>query len=94
MPDGVAPTFTTIYARLYEILHKLHLNMYILKFPTNFVAHLTFHVLKLKLFLVMNKNKTGSKRCNQKWMPSSIGWWSKFKIYFVQSKHVLVVRNI
>jgi hypothetical protein len=56
MHDGMVPHFLTTYAKLYEILHKLHLNVYILKIPTNFVAHPTFHVLTLKLFLVMNKN--------------------------------------
>ncbi len=64
MPDGMAPCFTTTCAGLYEILHKLHLNVYILKLPTNFVAHPTFHVLTLKLFLMMNKNKNGRKGCN------------------------------
>jgi hypothetical protein len=62
MFDGMAPRFTTTYERLYEILHKLHLNVYILKLPFNFVAHPTFHVFTLKLFLVMNKNQIGSKR--------------------------------
>jgi hypothetical protein len=51
MPDGLAPFFTSKYAGFYEILHKLHPNVYTLKLSTNFVAHLTFHVSKLKLFL-------------------------------------------
>ncbi len=37
--------------KLYEILNKLHFDVCTLKLPTNFVAHSTFHILKLKLFL-------------------------------------------
>jgi hypothetical protein len=51
MPDGLAPHFIVKYVRPYEILHKPHPKMYTLKLPTNFVAHPTFHVSKLKLFL-------------------------------------------
>jgi hypothetical protein len=51
MHDGIAPHFIAKYARHYEILHKPHPDVYTLKLPTNFVAHPTFHVLKLKLFL-------------------------------------------
>jgi hypothetical protein len=51
MPNGLAPRFIAKNARPYEILHKSHINMYTLKLPLNFVAHMTFHVLKLKLFL-------------------------------------------
>jgi hypothetical protein len=48
---GFAPHFIAKYVGPYEILHKLHVNMYTLKLPTNFVAHPTFHILKLELFL-------------------------------------------
>jgi hypothetical protein len=51
MPNGLVPHFIAKYARPYEIIHKPHPDMYTLKFLANFVAHLTFHVLKLKLFL-------------------------------------------
>jgi len=51
MPNGLAPRFIAKYVKIYEILCKLHINMYTLKLPINFVAHLTFHVSKLKLFL-------------------------------------------
>jgi hypothetical protein len=51
MLDGLVPQFIAKYERPYEIIHKPHLDMYTLKFLVNFVAHLTFHVLKLKLFL-------------------------------------------
>jgi len=46
-----APCFIAKYAGPYETLHKLHLNVYTLKLLVNFVAHPTFHVSKLKLFL-------------------------------------------
>jgi hypothetical protein len=51
MFNGLDPCFIAKYAGSYEILHKSHLDVYTLKLPTNFVGHLTFHVLKLKLFL-------------------------------------------
>jgi hypothetical protein len=60
MPNRLAPCFIAKYARPYEILHKLHPNMYTLKLLANFVAHLTFHVAKLKLFLC------DEQRLNQK----------------------------
>jgi hypothetical protein len=51
MPDELAPCSMAKYARPYEILHKPHPDMYTLKLLANFVAHLTFHISKLKLFL-------------------------------------------
>jgi hypothetical protein len=45
------PTFHYQVCGAYEILDKLHLDMYTLKLWTNFVTHPTFHILKLKLFL-------------------------------------------
>jgi hypothetical protein len=51
MPNKLAPCFIAKYVRPYEILHKLHPNVYTLKLLIHFVAHLTFHVLKFKLFL-------------------------------------------
>jgi len=42
--------FTVKYAGPYEIVAKPHLNVYMLKWLTSFVAHLIFHVSKLKLF--------------------------------------------
>jgi hypothetical protein len=47
----LAPHFIAKYTRFYGILHKSHFNVYILKLSIIFVAHLTFHVPKLKLFL-------------------------------------------
>jgi hypothetical protein len=51
MFDGLIPHFIVMYARPYEILDKPHFNLYTLKLQINFLAHPTFHVLKLKLFL-------------------------------------------
>ncbi len=51
MFNGLNPCFIAKYARFYEILRNLHLDVYTLKLSTNFVGHLTFHVSKLKLFL-------------------------------------------
>jgi len=48
---GLPSHFIAKYVGPYEILHKSHPNMYTLKLPTNFLAHPTFHVLKLKLFM-------------------------------------------
>jgi hypothetical protein len=49
MLDGLAPLFTTKYARPYENLHEPHLDVYTLKLFTNFVAHSTFHISKIKV---------------------------------------------
>jgi hypothetical protein len=51
MPNRLAPNFIAKYAKPYEILHKLHPDVYTLNLLTNFVAHPTFHILKLKVFL-------------------------------------------
>jgi len=61
MPNGFAPCFIIKFVGPYEILHKSHLDMYTLKLPTNFVVHLIFHVLKLKLFL-WNDQKPNRKQ--------------------------------
>jgi hypothetical protein len=51
MPDKLAPHFIAKYVGPYEILHKSHFDIYTLKLLINFVAHLTFHISKLKLFM-------------------------------------------
>jgi hypothetical protein len=51
MSDGLAPCFPTKYVRLYEIVAKLHFDVYTLKLLTGFVAHMTICVSKLKLFM-------------------------------------------
>jgi len=51
MTNGLAPCFTTKYTWPYENFHNMHPDVYILKLSINFVAHLTFDVSKLKLFL-------------------------------------------
>jgi hypothetical protein len=51
MPNGLASHFIAKYVGPYEILHKPHLDMYTLKLQSNFLAHPTLHILKLKLFL-------------------------------------------
>jgi hypothetical protein len=48
MPNGLALCFIAKYTWFYGTLHKPHLDMYTLKLLTNFVAHPTFHVSKLK----------------------------------------------
>jgi hypothetical protein len=39
MLDGLALCFIAKYAKLYEILHKPHPDVYTLKLPINFVAY-------------------------------------------------------
>jgi hypothetical protein len=51
MPNGLAPHTIVKYEGPYESLHKPHPNVYNLKFIVNVVAHPTFHISKLKLFL-------------------------------------------
>jgi len=51
MSNGLAPHTIAKYEGPYEILHKPHPDVYTLKLLVNFVAHLTFHISKLKLFL-------------------------------------------
>jgi hypothetical protein len=50
MFNTLALSFITKYMGFNEILHKPNANVYNLKLPTNFVAHPTFHISKLKLF--------------------------------------------
>jgi thymidylate synthase len=50
MLNELASHFTTKYARSYDLNVKPHPNVYTLKLLTSFVAHPTFHILKLKLF--------------------------------------------
>jgi hypothetical protein len=47
----LTPHFIAKYIGFYGILHKSHLEVYTLKLSINFVAHSTFYVSKLKLFL-------------------------------------------
>jgi hypothetical protein len=61
MLEKLAPHFIAKYAELYEIVAKLHLDEYKLKLPTSFMAHLTFHVLKLKFFF-QNEKKPNKKK--------------------------------
>jgi hypothetical protein len=51
MFDGLTPHFIAKYVGPYEIITKPNRNVCTLKLLTSFVAHQTFHVLKLKLFL-------------------------------------------
>lgn len=64
MPNKVASHFTTKYKEPNEILHKLHFGVYTLKLPINFVAHSTFHILKLKFFFC---DKQRPKRKQKVW---------------------------
>lgn len=50
MFDGLGPCFIVMYVRPYEIIAKPNPNVYTLKLLTSFLAHQTFHALKLKLF--------------------------------------------
>jgi hypothetical protein len=51
IPNGPTLCFIAKYGRPYEILHKSNFDVYTLKLLTNFVAHVTFYISKLKLFL-------------------------------------------
>jgi hypothetical protein len=66
MPDGLTPCFIAKYVKLYENFHKLHPNMYTLKLLVNFVAHLTFHASKLKLFLCDEQRLDQKQRMRSK----------------------------
>jgi len=61
MLEKLTPRFIAKYAGSYEIVAKLHLDGYMLKLLTSFMAHLTFHVSKLKLFL-RNEKKPNWKQ--------------------------------
>jgi hypothetical protein len=50
MLEKLTLRFIAKYVESYEIVAKLHLDAYMSKLLTSFMAHLTFHVLKLKLF--------------------------------------------
>jgi len=55
MLEALAACFIPKYARPYRVMHKPHLDVYTLLLPTTFMAHLTFHVSKLKLFKMDDK---------------------------------------
>jgi hypothetical protein len=55
MPEALGAHFIPKYARPYKVMHKPHLDVYML-LATTFVAHPIFHVSKLKLFKV-NDNR-------------------------------------
>jgi len=81
MPNRLAPCFIANYTGLYEILHKPHPNMYTLKLLANFVAHLTFHVSKLKLFLHDEQRLDQKQRVL---MPLNISLLLKSKAYLCE----------
>lgn len=56
MFNGLALCFIVMYVGPYEIIVKPNPNVYTLKLLTSFLAHQTFHVLKLKLFPKDEKN--------------------------------------
>jgi hypothetical protein len=58
MHETIASWFIPKYANPYKVLHKPHLNIYTSLLPTTLVAHLTFHVSKLKPF---NEDKKSLK---------------------------------
>lgn len=55
MLETLAAHFIPKYAWLYRIMHKPHSDLYTLLLLKTFVAHLMFHVSKLKLFKVNDK---------------------------------------
>jgi hypothetical protein len=63
MFDGLTLLFTTKYAGRYEILHEPHPDVHTLKLFINFVAHSTFHISKLKLFLHDEHRPNQKRRC-------------------------------
>lgn len=92
MFDGLAPCFIAKYAGLYEILHKSHPDMYTLKLSIIIFAHLTFHVLKLKLFLHDEQKLVRKQR---EWLKVDAieHRWSKLKAYSMRHKHTSNARN-
>jgi hypothetical protein len=94
MPNGLAPCFITKYVGLYEIVTKPQPNVYTLKLPTRFVVHLTFHSLKLKLFLNDEKNQTIGKKYDWKLMSLSKGSLTKQKASSKPSIHVCKTNSI
>jgi len=77
MPIGPALCFIVKYAKPYETLHKSNFDVYTLKLLTNFVAHLTFYIFKLKLFL-----------CDDQWQNRKQKVW----VYVDAIEHMLAVK--
>jgi hypothetical protein len=77
MPDGPALCFIVKYVRPYEILHKSNFDVYTLKLLTIFVAHLTFYISKLMLFL-----------CDDQWPNKKQKLW----LYLDVIKHMLAIK--
>jgi hypothetical protein len=57
MPKTLVNRFVPKCTGPYKIICKPHFNMYNLQLPTMLVAHLTFHVSKLKLIHDGKKRK-------------------------------------
>jgi hypothetical protein len=56
MPKTLVNKFVLIYVGPYKIIRKPHFDVYILQLPMTLVAHLTFHMSKLK---PIHENKKG-----------------------------------
>jgi hypothetical protein len=94
MPNGLAPCFIAKYAGPYEILHKAHLDVYTLKLLAIFVAYLTFHVLKLKLFLRDEQRLDQKQRMRLKVDAIEHMLVIKIKSILVQGRHVSKAKNM
>jgi hypothetical protein len=57
IPKTLPNKFVPKYVGPFKIIHKPHPNVYILQLSTTLVAHLTFHVSKLKLVHENKKRK-------------------------------------
>jgi hypothetical protein len=106
MFDRLAPHFIVTYVKLYENLHKPHLDLYTLKLQINFVAHPIFQVSKFKLFLFYEQ-RPNLKQSVQLEVSAiehrlvvkiknilNIGLLSKSKTYFAQGIHTLEAKSI
>ncbi len=85
--DGLAAHTIAKYARPYDILHKPHLDVYTLKFLANFVAHPTFHISKLKLFMCDEQRLYQKQKLRSEVDAITHSLTAKIKAYFMQGRH-------
>jgi hypothetical protein len=55
MSEALVARFIPKYVKPYKVMHKPHLDVYMLLLLTTFMTHLMFHVFKLKLFTADDK---------------------------------------
>jgi hypothetical protein len=65
MPETLANRLVPEYTSIYKVIHKPHLDVYILQLPITLVVHPTFHVSNWNQFMITRKGRIGNKPITQ-----------------------------